>query len=244
MRSRLLLLCCSLGWALSWGIPQAFAQTYFYDNFDDPNESEKKWVPLYGLWEFADGEYQQLQNAVNCMSVVADEYWDEAWNDYTFEVLANKIAGAEGWLIMFRCQGMMQPRDVVLNDHPPRMADLRPSVQYWWNIGGWNNTRTGVERWIDGARVEQGFREGHSIQSNQWYHIKIVNTPTGYELYLDDELFAQVEDNTNDGKGRIGLATWNTTSRFDEVIVYGPDGPSLPVSPKGKLAAVWAELKQ
>ena len=61
----------------------AMSQTYFEDNFDDPKASEKKWVPLFGDWEFKSDEYHQLQNLVNCMSVVADEFWDDKWNDYT-----------------------------------------------------------------------------------------------------------------------------------------------------------------
>ena len=44
------------------------------------------------------------------MSVVADEFWDDEWNDYTFEMRGSKISGAEGFLIMFRCQGLMQAR--------------------------------------------------------------------------------------------------------------------------------------
>lgn len=55
----------------------ANAQTYFADNFDNPNESQKKWVDIYGQWEFKNKEYHQLLNAVNCMSVVADEYWND-----------------------------------------------------------------------------------------------------------------------------------------------------------------------
>ena len=30
----------------------AMSQTYFEDNFDDPKESEKKWVALFWEWEF------------------------------------------------------------------------------------------------------------------------------------------------------------------------------------------------
>ena len=62
----------------------ATAQTYFEDNFDDPKESEKKWVPLFGEWELKNDEYHQLQNTPNCMSVVADGFWDDKWNEYTF----------------------------------------------------------------------------------------------------------------------------------------------------------------
>ena len=217
----------------------ALSQTYFEDNFDDPKASADKWVPLSGEWEFKNDEYRQLLNSVNCMSVVADDFWDDEWNDYTFEVKGSKVSGAEGFLIMFRCQGLMQPRGLVLEDHPPRMASLKPSLEYWWNLGGWGNTRSQVESW--GGKA--GAHSNHSIEDDEWYNIKIVNKPGSYTVILDDEEVASVDDDTENGVGRIGLATWSTVANYDDVIVYGPDGPSLPVDPQSKLATTWAHLK-
>ncbi len=217
----------------------AMSQTYFEDNFDDPKASEDKWVPLSGEWEFKNDEYRQLLNSVNCMSVVADDFWEDEWNDYTFEVRGSKVSGAEGFLIMFRCQGLMEPRGLVLEDHPPRMANLKPSLEYWWNLGGWGNTRSQVESW--GGKA--GAHSNHSIEDDEWYNIKIVNTPNSYTVILNDEEVAEVADDTEGGVGRIGLATWSTVANYDDVIVYGPDGPSLPVDAKSKLATTWAHLK-
>lgn len=218
----------------------ANAQTYFADNFDNPDESEKKWHPLFGQWEFEDNEYHQLLNAVNCMSVVSDEHWDDDWSNYTFELRANKISGAEGFLIMFRCMGRMQPRDVVLKDPPPRMGEDETSLQYWWNLGGWANVRSQVESW--GGKA--GAFTNHTIETDEWYEIKIVNTATDYTLYLNGEEIATVDDDTQDGKGRVGLATWSTTARFDDVVVYGPAGPSgEAVEPTQKLATTWTRIR-
>lgn len=233
--------CVALG--LAGAVAIARAQTYFSDYFEDPAESEKKWVDLYGTWQFKDGEYHELMNAVNCMSIVSDEYWNDSWNDYTFEVRANKISGAEGFLIMFRCMGQMQPRDVAVRVHPDRMADDPVSLQYWWNLGGWTNTRSCVERWINGGVSEHG-NTANTIKTGDWYDIKIVNTPTGYTLYLNDEEIAAVSDNTQDGRGRIGLAVWSTTARFDDVTVYGAEGMGgQAVEPVERLATTWAGIK-
>ena len=226
--------------AITIGIAaMAVAQTYFEDNFDDAKESEKKWVALFGEWEFKSDEYHQLQNTPNCMSVVADEFWDDTWNEYTFEVRGNKTSGAEGFLIMFRCQGLMQPRGQALEDHPPRMEKLKPSLEYWWNLGGWGNTRSQVESW--GGKA--GANSNHTIDDKEWYNIKIVNTPDNYTVILNDEEVAQVDDDTEGGVGRVGLATWSTVAKYDDVIVYGPDGPSLPVDAQSKLATTWGYLK-
>jgi len=231
-------LCIVIG--LAGVAATANAQTYFADNFDNPDESEKKWHPLFGQWEFEKDEYHQLLNAVNCMSVVSDEFWNDDWTEYTFEVRASKIGGAEGFLIMFRCMGRMQPRDVALQDHPPRMEKDNVSLEYWWNLGGWANVRSQVESW--GGRA--GVFTNHTIETDRWYEIKIVNTPDSYTCILDGEEIGTVDDNTQGGHGRVGLATWSTTARFDDVIVYGPNGPSgEAVEPTGKLAVTWASIK-
>ena len=73
--------------------------------------------------------------------------------------------------------------------------------------------------------------------------IKIINTPKDYTVILNDKEVAKVEDDTQDGIGRIGLATWSTEARYDSVIVYGPDGPSAPVKANGKASLTWGYLK-
>ena len=214
-------------------------QTYFEDNFDDAKKSDKKWNPLFGQWDLKDKEYIQSLQLVNSMSLVTDEFWKEEWNDYTFEVKGNKIGGAEGFLIMFRCRGMMEPRGQALLKHPGRMQKQKPSLEYWWNLGGWGNSRSKVESWggIGGADSK------HTIKDDTWYEIKIVNTPKDYTVILNGKEVAKVKDGAQDGVGRIGLATWATKARYDNVIVYGPDGPSAPVKANSKAALTWGYLK-
>ncbi|GIX07842.1 MAG: hypothetical protein KatS3mg115_2245 [Candidatus Poribacteria bacterium] len=231
----------SVGLALAALLGTATAQIYLQDDFsgDDSN-----WVPLWGDWVVEDGVYKQRSLEINTMSVVADEAWDDSWVEYTFECRARRVEGPEGFLVMFRLNGMMQDRGVALAPHPPRMASAPRSTQYWWNLGGWANTRSGVERWIDSARVEQGFQEGHSLELNRWYEIKIENRTDGYALYLDGQLFAEVQDAEVQG-GRVGLGSWATAVEYDDVLVYGPAGPiATAVSPRDKLATTWASLKR
>ncbi len=172
------------------------------------------------------------------MSVVADDFWDEEWNEYTYEVRGNKTDGAKGFLIMFRCQGPMEPRGKALKEHPPRMQG-QARLEYWWNLGGWENTTSKVESWGGVASPNTN----HTIATDEWYSIKIVNTPTSYTLYLNDEKVGEtINDATRDGVGRVGVATWATTAIYEDVMVYGPAGP-LPVNPKGKVATTWGFLK-
>ena len=214
------------------------AQILFEDNFDNANESEKKWASLWGDWEFKDDEYHQKSGDSNCMSIVTDDYWDEEWTDYTYEVRGKKTGGAEGFLIMFRCQGPMEPRGKALREHPQRMQG-QARLEYWWNLGGWGNSRSQVEAWGGG---KAGAHSDHTIDTNKWYTIKIVNTTTGYTLFIDDEEVAEMDDATRGGVGRVGVATWATMAIYEDVLVYGPDGP-LPVDPKGKIATAWGFIK-
>ena len=156
------------------------SQIYFEDNFDNASKSEEKWAPVWGTWELKNKEYHQLSTDSNCMSIIADDFWDEDWNDYTYEVRGNKISGAEGFLIMFRCQGIMDPRGKNLADPPPRMEN-QDQLEYWWNLGGWGNSRSQIETW---GVQKAGADSSHTINTDEWYNIKIVNTPTSYTLII------------------------------------------------------------
>jgi hypothetical protein len=215
------------------------AQVYFEDDF---SQGMSKWVDLWGDWDIQDGALHQGAIDDNCMAVVADEFWQEEWTEYTMELSAKKLSGNEGFLIMFRLHGAPEARGKTLRALPPRMEGQSPMTEYWWNIGGWGNTRTVIERWIGNVRIEQGLVAGtHGVELDQWHNIKIENRLDGYNVYFDGEELAAVEDADVEG-GRIGLATWATEALFDDVVVYGPDGPAA-VAPAGKLPTSWGSIK-
>jgi hypothetical protein len=198
------------------------AQTYFQDDF---SQGSSKWVDIWGEWAVEDGAYHQSMVDDNCMSVVADEFWQEEWTEYT---------------IMFRLHGALEPRGRALRDLPPRMDAQTPRTEYWWNLGGWGNTRSVVERWIDGVRIEQG-ASNHVVVEGEWHDIKIENRVDGYTLYFDGEKVADVADSDVQG-GRIGLASWLTNVLLDDVVVYGAMGATA-VAASGKLPVKWGLIK-
>ena len=56
------------------------AQTYFYDDFENPAESEAKWEVITGEWEVSDGVYHQLSTADPWQaSMVAWDQWSNEW---------------------------------------------------------------------------------------------------------------------------------------------------------------------
>lgn len=117
------------------------------------------WTPEGGTWAVSSGNLQQTATAADCRDV----YYAPTWTDYTLTLKARKISGSEGFLILFRAQ-----------DH---------SHYYWWNIGGWGNTATAVER--VGTRVSNTTAD--TITTNVWYYIKIVAQGKHYQCYLKAE---------------------------------------------------------
>jgi alpha-L-arabinofuranosidase len=87
---------------------------------------------------------------------------DKQWTDYTLTLKARKISGAEGFLILFR-----------VGDDEDRT---------WWNIGGWGNTRDGIE---SGTTLDS--KPGH-IETGRWYDIQITVTGRHVQCWLDGKL--------------------------------------------------------
>ncbi|RYG34097.1 DUF1080 domain-containing protein [bacterium] len=101
-------------------------------------------------------------------------YPDAAGGDFTLTVQARKLGGAEGFLIPFR---------------------VRSFTQYsWWNIGGWNNERTSVERFDNGPGGEVTRPADVKIETGRWYDIRIEGRGDRIRCYLDGALIHDYRD--------------------------------------------------
>ncbi|UCF14751.1 MAG: hypothetical protein JSW59_15160 [Phycisphaerales bacterium] len=70
----------------------ASAQTYFFDDFEDPVESEDKWEVITGDWQVADGVYHQLATADPWQaSMIAADQWSNEWDEYTVEFMVKPL---------------------------------------------------------------------------------------------------------------------------------------------------------
>ncbi len=119
------------------------------------------WKSLGGQWSVADGVLHQSSESENCLTTAGDA----AWTDYTFSVKARKVAGAEGFLILFHV----------------RNADN----WVWWNIGGWGNSRHALEQSRDGAKSEVGRSVRGSVETGRWYDIRVETQGSKVRCYLD-----------------------------------------------------------
>ena len=146
-------------------------EVLFSDDFDDGDADG--WTPLAGRgsWSVQDGAYTQSDPAAQDTLVKGG---DITATDYDVSLKATKTAGSEGFLVGFGVKGA--------GDH------------YWWNLGGWNNTRTVVEKATGGAKETIFAEEGHSIETGRTYDLRISVRGAKVELYLDGELFGSFAD--------------------------------------------------
>jgi alpha-L-arabinofuranosidase len=128
-------------------------------------------------WKLGNGSWKQNGNMlvqssqdVDCRAVIGDP----KWTDYTFHVKARKVAGAEGFLIMFH------------------VKDEQNFL--WWNIGGWGNSRTIIEKAQDGSKHEVGRVSDFKVETGRLYDIKVTVSGQNIKCYIDDNLITETQD--------------------------------------------------
>ena len=118
-----------------------------------------------GEWTVTEGALRQTGEKEAVRAVAGSKLW----TDYTLELKARKIAGQEGFLILFR-----------LEDDDSRS---------WWNIGGWGNTQHGIEiGTAPGAPLTA--RKG-SVEAGRWYDVRVEVKGNSGKCWLDGQLMHQ-----------------------------------------------------
>lgn len=142
-------------------------QTLFAHDFA---QGSAGWRVVRGNWQVVEGSYRQSDIAPDLRAVAGDP----SWRDYTLTLKARKLGGAEGFLIMFR----------VRDDNN----------WYWWNLGGWGNTKHAVERALGGGKSIVSNEVLGSIETGRWYDIRIEVQGSRIRCYLDGNLVHDFED--------------------------------------------------
>ncbi len=164
--------------------------------------AEKGLRPVRGDWRLERGSIlSQKSTLADCRIF----FGDPSWSDYTVELMARKVSGEEGFLVIFRS------------------PDSRNF--YWWNVGGWGNRQHAVEREIKGRRTVLVRRKG-GIQKGLWYQITVQVRGEEIRCLLNGRLIHVLRDPTFP-KGRVGLGSWRTEVGYREVRVTDPAGKIL-----------------
>ncbi|MGW2256535.1 alpha-L-arabinofuranosidase C-terminal domain-containing protein [Streptomyces sp. NPDC001780] len=147
----------------------ADGKTLFADDF---SAGDGRWTKAAGTgsWAVRDGAYVQTDTAAENTLVTAG---DPAWQNYDLRVKATKQAGKEGFLIAFGV------RDT--------------GNYYWWNLGGWNNTQSAVEKAVGGAK-QTLVSTDTKIETGRTYDVRVAVRGRQVTLYLDGAEWGRFTD--------------------------------------------------
>jgi alpha-L-arabinofuranosidase len=166
-------------------------QTLYQKDFA---QGANDWKLGAGTWAAQDGVLRQTSEATDCRATAGDPNW----TDYTYTLKARKIAGAEGFLFLFHAQ------------------DAANYV--WWNVGGWGNTRTGLERSRDGVKTELGRSAPVTVETGRWYDVRIEVKGQSIRCFLDGKLVTTAVDSPTAGAEPI-YATASRDNKNGDVIL-------------------------
>lgn len=128
-----------------------------------------------GNWKITDGKLVQSSTSTNTSTYETTGstiyFGDADWSNYTYTVEATKTAGSEGFLIPFSVGNAKN--------------------NYFWNIGGWDNTLSCLQQVKNGSKSGQlaGTIKNVSIKTGTTYTLKVVVKDTNVKCYIDDELY-------------------------------------------------------
>lgn len=180
---------------------------------DDFSSGASQWTGNgNGSWAVTDGAYVQGSTTAENTMITAG---DSAWNNYTFETKATKIAGAEGFLVGFGVKGA--------DDY------------YWWNLGGFNNTRSLVEKATGGTKVNV-LEKNTRIVTGKSYDIKVEVRGRTANLFLDGALWGTINEEAVDPVYQVVTQDDATGDTVVKVVNAAPYAATVDVKVAGSMA--------
>lgn len=127
------------------------------------------WRVFGGEWKAQDSALRQTARGDD-RRIIAGK---PDWSDYQLSLKARKISGAEGFLVMFNVQDDQN--------------------WFWWNIGGWDNSRHAIERCEDGGKSTVGREVQGRVETGRWYDVRVELLGTRIRCFLDGELVHEAD---------------------------------------------------
>jgi alpha-L-arabinofuranosidase len=159
--------------------------------------SAKNWRSESGKWRVGEQRYQQTGKAEPAISRLQNF---SGGSHYTLTLRARKTGGTEGFLIGFRA--------------------LDSANYFWWNIGGWGNTRDVVEKSVNGVRSVVGDDKAGSVELNRWYDIRIEVAGERIRCFLNDELKHDFTDAGFAEATRFAFSSVRDTKNGDVILKF------------------------
>ena len=202
-------------------------------------------LALAGTWieDFNDGKADGWNEIVGEWQVEKDAYaetgWtqyakttlgEESWADYTVEcdvTLVETFAGAGSK----DCAGLLVRADKK-GENGFRFwirTDMSPQLSKWVN-----------DKY---EHIDQNLPV--NIKIGETYHLKVILEGNKHQYFINDEKVVEYEDKEGFRKsGGIGFITYQAYPHFDNLVISGPEIPSLAVKPESKLPICWGRLKR
>ena len=142
--------------------------------------SKSKWdFATDGKWKIKGGALTNTTTDMNYSETGSVAYFGEKdWTNYTYTVEATKLSGNEGFLIPFAVQGT--------------------DNNIFWNIGGWDNTVSCLQKITDNVKTGQinGTVKDCVIETGKTYKIKVEVNGSAVKCYIDDVLYVDYDFGT------------------------------------------------
>lgn len=156
-----------------------------------------------GRWSVEGDEVAQSWQRPHRSALV---FGSPEWSFYDFTLSVRSDGGPEGFRIMFHFEGWPNHCEVAIGA-PGSSHALRSVYQH---------DADGISPWFAILRFEQ----------HRWYRVRLEVRGARARLFLDDALvFDRVDERLV--KGRIGIATLNSTATFKDFLVRSPLGNTL-----------------
>jgi alpha-N-arabinofuranosidase len=156
-------------------------------------EGEVGWTPRRGTWTMGDGFIQQTSPRTDTQATNGET----EWTNYSFRLQARKVSGEEGFLVQFHVH----------------------DGQFWqWNVGGWNDTRTALQRVEDGSAEEVGKSVDVTIKPGRWYDLRVDVLNGHISCYLDGALIQEADETPRPPVGPL-FATSSRDLKTGDVIL-------------------------
>ena len=155
-----------------------------------------------GVWSVKNGKLVQSSDVTNTITYgnqgSVAYFGNSSWKNYTYTVEATKISGQEGFMIPFS------------------VGDKNEN--YFWNIGGWNNTVSCLQKVSGGSKSGQlaGTVTSCTIADDVKYNIKIEVKDRNVKCYLDGLLYVDYTIPETEGSESYQVVS---TDKTEDVIV-------------------------
>ncbi len=141
----------------------AFAVPNFWWNWENVNGGDYKVKNGKLVHTTTDMKYSNVGNAAY--------FGKDEWSNYTYTLEATKTDGSEGFIIPFA----VQDKD----------------NNYFWNLGGWDNTVSCLQQVENGIKTGQiiGTVKPFTAEIGKTYQLKVVVDGRNVKCYVDGELY-------------------------------------------------------